>query len=335
MNYRENDIVKFFDLHPFGSKGWFIGTCPVCGAHDKFGIKFDSLYKGKKISSFNCFSGKCKAHGTVFKLLKDFNRLDLVDIKFVDIFKKLEAKKIVFEEDEDLDYSMKESEIPLGYKRIYGHPYLKSRGFDERFFKLHNIGTAFLDPKIGRDYVVFLLEEDNKCIGWLKRSIYTKEMIKKFEEKGKKILRWGNSIDTDFEKFIYGIEEVIQGITKTIIVVEGITSKENIDKLLNLYDQKDVKCVATFGKKFSKFQIKRLIDKQIENIILLYDPDAIKESGTYSMELEKYFPVMVGYIKNQDKDPGNLTMEELEYILSNLESPMSFKMNKLQKQSLI
>lgn len=335
MNYRQNDIIKLFNLIPRGQKGWMVGNCPYCGALDKFGVKFDSYYKGKKISSFNCFSGDCKKHSTVYSLLKDFNRLDLVDIKTVNIFKPLEEKKLYIETDENLDYSMDEYHIPIGYKRVYTHKYLKDRGFDDRFFQLHNIGISTLDPKIGKDYVLFILEDQGKCVGWLKRSIHSKEYIKKLELSGKKVLRWGNSKGTDFEKFIYGIEECIEGVTDTIILVEGITSKQNVDKLLNLFDRNDTKCCATFGKKISNFQIKRLLDKKIKNILLLYDPDAIGASKQYSLELEKYFNVQVGYIKSEDKDPGDLTLEELEVILSNTESPLEFKMNKLQRKSLI
>lgn len=334
MKYRENDIIKFFGLKPSGQKGWLIAeNCPYCKARDKFGVKFDSLYKGKKVSSFNCFAGDCKHHGSLYQLLKDFNKLEFVDIKFVDIQKGLEEKHINFNQDEDIDYTMEEYEVPLKYKRIYSHPYLKSRGFDDRFFQLHNIGVSFLDPKIGRDHVIFLLEEDNKCIGWLKRSIYSKEQIKKLEESGKKILRWGNSKGTDFAKYIYGIEEFVN--VETAILVEGITSKQNIDKLLDLYNRQDCKCGATFGKKISKFQIKRLLDRGVKNVILLYDPDAVQQSKIYAVELERYFNTFVGYIKDPEKDPGDLTLEELEYILTNLDSPTGFRMNKLQKKTLL
>lgn len=332
MNYRQNDIIELFKLRPFGSKGWYTGDCPYCFAKDKFGVKFDSFYQGKKISSFNCFHGDCKMHGVVYNLLKDFNRLDLVSIKFVDIFKHLEEKKIVFEE-KDIDCSIPECELPLGYKRVYSHPYLKDRGFDERFFKIHNIGIALLDPHIGKDYVVFLIEEDNKCVGWVKRSIFSKEYIKKLEVSGKKVLRWGNSKGTDFEKCIYGIEECTEE-TDTMILVEGITSKQNVDKLLNLYDRDDIKCGCTFGKKISIFQIKKLLDYGIKMIILLFDTDAINQSKTYSIELEKYFEVAVGFIKNYEKDPGDLNIVELESVLSNLESPLNYSINKLQKKSL-
>ena len=47
----------------------------------------------------------------------------------------------------------------------------------------------------------------------------------------------------------------------------------------------------TFGKKISKFQIKRLLDKGVKDIVLLYDPDAVEQSKQYSLELNKYFLV--------------------------------------------
>lgn len=334
MRYKEENIVAFFNLRPGGQKGWFIGNCPYCLTRDKFGIRFNSLYKGRRVSSFNCFAGKCKVHGSVFQLLKDFNKLDLAELQFINIFKDLEEKHILFDETESIDYSMKEYPKPIGYVRIFSHPYLDSRGFTVDHYKHYNIGIAPLDPKIGKNYVIFSCEDNDKYVGWLKRSIYSKEQIKKYEKLGKPILRWGNSKNVDFEKYLFGINECIKNVTHTVILVEGITSKANVDRLLNLFNNSNIKCCATFGKKISLFQIKRLLDKSIKSVILLYDPDAVEESKRYSEQLTLYFKVLVGYIKNLDKDPGDLNLEELENVLNNLESPLNFRINKLQKKKL-
>lgn len=334
MKYKEKDIIELFNLIPRGTKGWYSGKCPYCN-REKFGIRFNSYHEGKLISSFNCFSGKCGESGTVYKLLTDFNRLDLVSIGgFINIFKGLKEKKlIVF--DEEVDYKMEKCPVPIGYKRVYSHPYLLQRGFVEDHFKIHNIGISLLDPAIGKNYVVFLLEEDDgTCVGWVKRSIYSKEKIEELKLRGKNILRWGNSKDVDFEKFIYGLNECVEGKTHSIILVESITSKANIDRLLGLFNRDDIKCGCTFGKKISLTQVKRLLDKNINFVTLLFDPDAVKESKNYSLELEKYFEVKVGFIKNINKDPGNLTLEELEGVFNNLESPIIFNLNKLQKRKL-
>lgn len=329
MKYKEEEIIKYFDLHSSGQKGWYSGSCPYCGK-DKFGIKFNTYYKGKRISSFNCFSGKCGKHGIIYELLKDFNKLDLVDLGYVNVFKELDNKSLLTIE-EGIDYTMKKYPIPIGYKRIYSHNYLNSRGFIEEHFKVHNIGIAPLDPKIGKNYVVFLCEDEDICIGWVKRSIFDKEYI---EASNKNILRWGNSKGTDFEKFVYGIDECVEGKTYHIILVESITSKANIDRLLDLFNRDDIKCCCTFGKKISLAQVKRLLDKNIKIVTLLFDPDAVKESKIYSIKLEKYFKVFVGFVKDISKDPGNLTLKELEIVLSNLESPIVFSLNKLQKKKL-
>lgn len=330
MKYRQQEIIKLFNLSPQGQKNWQVGDCPYCGSHGKFGIKFDVYFKGKLLSNYNCF--KCQKHNVVYQLLSDFNRLDLVDIQYINIEKKWEEKHL-YPEIQELNCTMQEYPIPIGYKRVKSHPYLISRGFDQRFFDIHNVGIAPLDPKIGNKYVVFLLEDENKCVGWIKRSIYSKEYIEQKELEGKKILRWGNSKNAEFEKYLYGLDECTKN-THTVIIVESITSKQNVDKILNLYSRQDIKCLVTFGKKISLYQVKRLLDLSIKSLILIYDPDAVGQSKQYGIELEKYFDVNVGHIRDIKKDPGDLTLEEMEYVLNNLEKPLIYNINKLQKKSL-
>lgn len=331
MKYRQKEIIELFNLLPQGQQGWQVGDCPYCGGKMKFGIKFDVYFKGKLLSNYNCF--KCQRHNVVYQLLSDFNRLDLVDLKYVNIDKKWEEKHL-YPEIQELDCNMQEYPMPIGYKRIKSHPYLIKRGFDPRFFMLHNVGIAPIDPKIGDKYVIFLLEDNGKCVGWIKRSIYSKEYIEKKEKEGKLILRWGNSKYTDFEKYLYGLNECTDK-THTVIIVESITSKQNVDKILNLYEREDTKCLVTFGKKISIYQIKRLLDLRIKSLILMYDPsDAINQSKQYGFELDMYFDVNIGHIKDINKDPGDINLEEMEDVLNNLEKPLIYNINKLQKKSL-
>jgi DNA primase len=331
----KEEIVKLLNLRPVGQRGWFVAqTCPYCGSSEKFGINFESFYKGKKISSFNCFSGKCGAKGSLYKLLKYLGRLDLISFEqYYNINTKLELK--LNYEQLDIDYSMPEVLFPLQYKRISFHPYLEERGFTSEQFKVFNIGISNLEAK---DYVVFILEENSKCYGWIARYPQSKEWINNYNEKhkseGKYILRWKNSKGIDFEKFVFGIDEITEK-TDTVIIVESITSKANVDRILDLYRNETLKCVATFGKKISLFQIKRIKDKGVKNVILIYDFDAVRASKQYSLDLNYYFYTMVGFIKNEGKDPGNLTEDELFEILDNLESSLSFNCSKLQKKKLL
>jgi len=118
-----------------------------------------------------------------------------------------------------------------------------------------------------------------------------------------------------------------------VILVEGVTDKANVDKLLRLDKSDKLKCLCTFGKKISESQIRKLKTKGISKVILMYDPDAIDESKKYSIELELWdIRVKVGYLP--DKDPGDLNREELTTVLSQTQTPNQFASSKMQKRKL-
>ena len=54
-----------------GQRGWYLCNCVFCGKEQHLGVIF-----GDVISSFVCF--RCGEKGTIFKLLKKLNRLDIV-----------------------------------------------------------------------------------------------------------------------------------------------------------------------------------------------------------------------------------------------------------------
>ena len=331
MIVNQEQITKIFSLNKTGQKGWFIGgPCPYCGK-DKLAIIFDST-----VCSFTC--KYCSQHGSLYILLKKINRLDLISFQpKISISEKL-IPKINIEKEEIKFEEVSASSLPLGFQLIFADEYLKDRGFTKEQFIQLNVGIS--REQKWKDYIIFLVVENGICKGYLGRSKKSKKWIElynqKLKEKGikKKYLRWENS-KSDFGNLVFGIDEIVVGKTKTIIAVEGVTSKANIDRLLDLYSQEEIKSNATFGKKLTIQQMKKWQDRGIENVILLYDPDAIEASKQYSIELNKYFNVKVGFIfykkeNGEDKDPGDLNFDELVEILLKLEDPISFNSGKIQ-----
>jgi len=342
MIVKKDEIISLFHLKEFGSKNWMAGDCPLCNKVEHLGVIF-----GEKISSFRCL--KCGVQGTLFSLLKKIQRLDLVDkFKIINKDRFLENKIEISNEQIDLDLSLPKKSMPLGFKRVTSHPYLKSRDFTPEQIQLFKAGVTSLIPKLKSKYIIFAIEEGGECKGYISRSIWSKKTIDIYN-KGvkrhnnimkiqggplmKKHSRYQNSPDTDFGKMVLGIEEIIVGVTKTMILVEGLTDKANVDRKLGLYQIDEMKCGATFGKKISPFQIKKLQDKGIEDIVLIYDSEAVSESKQYSIELNNYFNVEVGFIKG-DKDPGDLNQEEMHSVLNKLENPIAFNVNKVKKVEL-
>lgn len=334
MKIDKKKFVEEFNLSSFGAKGFLHSkyfNCPFCGGGgDKFGIKIEN---GSGV--FNCF--RCGTKGSIFKLLKKINRLDLIssegeDFSFKDKLEDLLSISGYKEE----EISCKEIPKPLGFKLLKYDDYLNKRGFLDWQYKELNAGKC-IDPKL-KNMVTFLLFEDGKCVGYLSRSKRSKEWHKKNLEEAKRgmcklVLRYDNSKDTKFEKVVGGIDEVIDGETKTVILVEGIMDKANTDRVLGLNESPEVKCCFTFGCKLSDIQMLKILRKGVENVILLYDPGTIQQVKTTSLRLLKYFNILIGEIKGE-KDPGEMDIFDFEKVFLSLKDPIEFYLNRVPEIGL-
>lgn len=302
-----------------------LGNCPWCG-FGEFGISTNDGHP------FQCFrASKCGESGNIFKLLKKLDRLDLLNIvDKIDYSEKLEniiSKKL---ESNEINIDIRTITPPLGFKRITHHPYLEQRGFID--YEKYIVGTTKLDSKL-RDYVIFMIQDGGELKGFVSRSTHSKEYVNKYNEShDKKIHRYNNSTDTEFEKLLAGYDEITNS-TNTIILVEGLFKKINIDKLLDLDSQEEIKCCVTFGAKISIEQIFKLQLKGIERIILMFDPDVINKIKKHSMELMREFEtVQIGFHKS--KSPDEFDINDLSEVLDNLQSPLNFFVKKVQVLNL-
>lgn len=331
----KEELIKEFNLISTGNKGWYRADsiiCPDCNISGHIAIIF-----GEKNNSYNC--RRCYQKGSLNKLFFRINRKDLIDNSYINLSKNELENNLENNLENKLNLETKNQNIPLGFQRIYSDEYLeKERGFIKEHFENYIIGISNEHFILKEDYIIFLVIEEGDCKGYVARSRKSKDWISLYNKKAKErnlplYQRWRNSI-AEFDKLVFGIDEIIEGITKTIIGVEGITSKANIDKLYNLFYKDDIKCIATFGKHITPIQIEKLKKKGIENFIFLFDPDAINESKKYSFELKNNMKdVKVGFLES--KDPGELSGEELNKIFENLENSINFMFSKIQKNKLV
>lgn len=338
----KDEILSSILINPriTGTGSHYICDCPFCKKEQHLYVqrKTHKVNSRGQNMSYMWECKKCNESGMIFRLLRELGRLDIIQFKPSINANKVEKKIDILKEGEELNLDTPKKSKPLGFKFTKNHPYLIDRGFSEEQHEFFSVGTTSLLKSL-KDYVIFLILEEGICKGYVARSTWSNEEIKAFNEKAKvnrtpKHLRYNNSVNTDFALLLFGYDEIIPNVTKTVILVEGVTDKANVDRLLNLYQRDDIKCCATFGKKCSDAQIAKLQKKGIDNVILLYDPDAIENSKSYSVKIAKYFTVQVGYLSG-DKDPGCLNSDELYLILSRLESPLSFKISKVAKKGLL
>lgn len=310
-----------------GPRQHFIADCPFCNKQQHFYFRRSTTQvdrRGRnKTGNWDC--KKCGANGSLMGLLARLNRRDLFEGAPIDI--NIDIELITdFQKNEDIDLSLPSIKMPVGFKRLWDDEYLNSRGFTKQNYSLYQPGITNIVLKY-QDYILFPILQDKQPKGFVSRLTWSKPKIKKYERlKGIKKLRYINS-KHDIHKTLFGIDEIVYGVTETVILVEGIFDKKAVDNRLKLQNQFDIKCCAKFGKKISLEQIYHLKFKGVKNIIVIEDSDALKESRENSVLLSKYFEVLVGYIKQGDIDEIN--KKEFFEVFNNLTNPYHFFSSKV------
>lgn len=328
----KNEVINELKLRPFGSQGFFNNKdvdCPFCGqrkSNQKWGIVFTS----NSSAIFHCF--RCHTKTSIYNFLKQIDRLDLIKLHYENSIRSKLVPLIEEKEETIEETELSETTLPFRLKPLEDDPYLNSRGFLSEHYREFepSITNSPLERKL-KDYIVFKLKMDGKVIAWLARSRKSKEWheenLKVAKEQGiKPKLRYENS-KTDFTKILGGYDEITEN-TKTVIIVEGLFDYIGIDSKLGLKEDEGMRCVFTFGNSISKEQIALLKKKNIDFVILMYDPDKPDQIKSTALMLQKSFETQIALIKNPDKDPGNATCDELLEALENLIDPINFRVLK-------
>ena len=320
----------------------YIINCPECGQREcKISIK-------KQGHVFGCFRmKKCGVRGNIWNILKKLGKLKLLFKEFkgevadhIDISKLSIIKQDVSEEDEEVDLNAENKTAPIGWTRTFDDPYLKQRNFNS--YEHCFVGRTNMHPKVKKDYVVFLVKENQEIKGWVGRHVWDKKDIEEYNNNyflkngiKDKIKRYNNSDHTSFSKLLYGIDELDENNPVPVCLVEGIFDKHAIDEKLYLHEDPFMKTIATFKCFITDTQIAKLKLKNVKDIILFYDPDVIKAIQINVRKLVKFFNVKI-IISNQDKDPDELTQEELIQVFENhIYTPDQIKNDFLQINNLI
>lgn len=295
--------------------GQYVCDCIFCG-------KEQHMYVNKNTQMFDC--KKCGEYGSVYKILKHLNKLYLLSGSTVEIKERIESIRGMMQEvvsNDGVELSdLPIKKMPVGWKvSEKSTPYLLGRGITPEDCKRYNIGATNMFSKYD-NYVLIPVYDGGKIRGFIGR--YGAKSV----PEGK--LRYNNSRDTEFSELMFGYDEIVDR-TITVILVEGIFDKIAVDKALNLWDDDEIKCVCTFGKKISDRQITKLMLKGVTNVILLYDFDAIKEIKKYGLELEKHFVTSITYTNKKDID--ECTREEALEVFTHLQSPREFNEDVIGK----
>lgn len=335
MNFDKQTIIDEFSLKPFGARGWMRSNqlvCPSCAQNDEFSIKFTD-----DGGVMHCLHSKsCNNYSTsLYNYLKGIGKLDLIiyekTIK-LDEFPDFSESNEVIEEISELPLRRP----PIGFRRVEFDEYLNGRNFDEKHYKLFQVGQTRLDPSLKGHLIFQFFNENGECTAWMSRSKRDKgwhnENLRKFKLGLCDLkLRYKNSPNTDFGRLLGGYNEITEN-TDTLIIVEGLFDKVNVDRELGLLYQEDVKCLFTFGDKISIDQV-NLINKfeNIKDIFIMYDENTINESKHSGLAILSNTDksVRVCEIKQKDIDPGIMGVEQLCDVLEQSVNGFEFYYGKL------
>ena len=310
----DSDLREILKIHKETHSKQYVCDCPLCGKERHF-------YISKKTQMWDC--KKCGEEGNIFKLLRYLDKLYLLGGKSVQDVEKINSIRHTLEENnEAVQQELEEPKVklPAGWKVLKNsNAYLKGRGITPELCLRYNFGaTTLVNKYFG--YVIVPIYDNDVVRGFIGR--YGAKVV----PEGK--LRYSNSLHTKFSKLLFGYDEITKN-TITVILVEGIFDKIAVDKVLCLWNNEEIKCVATFGKKISEEQIKKLELKGISRVILLYDFDAVKDIKKYGLILQKHFFTTITFTNKKDID--ECTKEEALAVFEHLFVPTDFNYNIIGK----
>lgn len=321
------------DAHLDSRRKNLYGICPKCH-HDEFGISLSDNHR------FGCFRKKhCGFNGNIYTLLAFLGKT-VAEVKPGFVPRAQLENKLLITNEEGFNLELPDCTLPFGWKPYepMNCDYLNQRGFTIEDYKKYTPGFTIVDTRY-QGFVIFPIKpygEQTKA--FIARNLKDKNEIERinnfYELKGSKrrVKRYLNS-DSDFAKILGGFDEITENTT-SVILVEGLFDKINVNRVLELEKQDEVKCCCTWKCSTSPEQIFLLQQAGIETVIVLYDPDVPHEIEKAAFQLELYFNTYVGYNK-KGSDPGDMLFDEFDDVLSSLQTPSQFSLTTLGVKKLI
>ncbi len=236
----------------------------------------------------NCYHCN-RRFGSLKETLKALDREDLIPAETAELDDSETDISAML--DDEIDDDLVEITMPRGYKRCYKNPYLKSRGWEVDDYEYFPVGTNRSIEREYQDYIILEVRDEGRTVGFVARSILSKEEIDSYNSRHHfKIRRYKNSDERDgngFAKMLYNYDAIEVGTTHSVILCEGPFDVVGLNRKLELYDNKHIVPIATFGKKISQEQMYKLQKKGVEQIVIGYDNDAKETTSKIAMELDK------------------------------------------------
>lgn len=284
LNYYFKTRYGMYDYN----NGWLKGDCPFCGKENKFGV---NVYRDQT----NCFV--CGGHGSLF-----YSIVELEDLRDLNEAKRfilnLDGKDIDeyipkgYKEKEAKVKSIQESTLPEGFVLLKQgqtktgkaiRKYIKGRGFNIN--KLSQKGWGYTEGNEEyHGYLIIPYYRDNKVIYFNARLVVGNGPRYKNPEKGENNI--GKSMVWYNHDALY--------MYNTIYITEGAINAETIGP----------QAISSGGKHISLHQLNDVINSEVEKVIILLDPDALKQAVKLSLTLIESKKVKLVRLPSVQTDDG-------------------------------
>jgi len=244
--------MGFYDYR----NGWMKGDCPICGKEDKFGIHLGN-------NSTNCFV--CGSRPSILKIVADNE--SLTHYRDIMIFlKAYEGSEYFYKQ---VEITLPSSvELPDGFKLItddscylgkLANKMVRRRGFKPKDLALKGFGYCTEGKYLG--YLIMPFYHNGKLVYFHARRVI--DHGPKFNNPEREEVGIGKSMA------LYNLDSLY--IYDSIYMVESVMNAETLG------DQG----VAGGGKLWSDYQLSLVMRSNVQEVIIIMDPDAVKESLRY------------------------------------------------------
>lgn len=307
----KNQLIEIFGGGVLDSdrKNLYV-KCPYCG-HNEAGVSLSKVN-----NPFNCFrKKKCGEQKKIQEVLDflglkekyiDKKSKNVVSHKVIASINKNKEGSI----EEDTIIALPNAKMPIGWKRIYDHPYLKQRDFQD--YESFPVGITKLNKKY-EGYLVFKVIQNGELKGFIGR--WPGNHKKKY-----------NNSTHDFAKMLFGIDRV--NIGDSIILQEGIFDFFNTYK----WERDSEKVTSTFGAKFSNEQALLLKSKSVKEITFMFESDVDSKTKSCLVSAHYLFDNIYACVMPDGVDPGDIKTKDEYYSILNNRVPFFNYINRVVKK---
>ena len=252
------------------TKGWWRCNCIMCGGHHTFGIHLEN-------NTVHCF--KCPYKGNPIELLMHIQGFETYQEArtFLNVQQEYEPyERLTHQEKKEVI----QLELPESFTLLMhgdslmgkaARNYMENRKFNIQKLSLHGIGYCTKGEYGG--YIVFPYYRKGKLIYF----------------QGRKYMGFGPKMKNPPEE-LYGIGKTSLIYNEdALFIYNKIYALESITNSLTLGDN----TIGLSGKTISPIQTTKIIQSPCDKLIILLDPDAMKEAILIAMQMVHYKKIKI------------------------------------------